>query len=85
MMKEIQRKRRINERKFENWKELPDGRRYWYEVRGKLKYKARYIKEVDKREKTIRFYQEIYDNQNNLVEIHEKFPIDKGHRSIKRR
>jgi hypothetical protein len=28
--------------------------------------------------RTIRFWQEIYDDQGTLVEIHEKFPVDKG-------
>ncbi|MCK4733034.1 MAG: hypothetical protein KAT65_11310 [Methanophagales archaeon] len=39
--------------------------------------------EVDEREETIKFYQEIYDNKGNLVEVHEKFPTDLGHRRIK--
>ena len=30
-------------------------------------------------ETTLRFWQEIYDDQGRLVEIHEKFPVDKGH------
>ncbi|MBI4722231.1 MAG: hypothetical protein HY769_04420 [Candidatus Stahlbacteria bacterium] len=74
----------INERKFDNWDELPTGRRYWYEVRGKFGYTARYIKEVDKQGRTNKFYQEIYDSHGNLVEVHEKFPVDKGHRIIRR-
>jgi hypothetical protein len=28
---------------------------------------------------TIRFWQEIFDGQGTMTEIHEKFPIDKGH------
>ena len=40
---------------------------------------ARYIKEVDATEQTIRFYQEIHDDKNRLVEVHEKYPDDKGH------
>jgi hypothetical protein len=35
---------------------------------------------VDAAEQTLRFWQEIYDDQNRLVEIHEKYPVDKGHR-----
>ena len=54
-MGEINLKRRINERKFGSWEELPDGgRRYIYKN------------------------QEIYDNNGKLVEIHEKYPDDKG-------
>jgi len=47
---------------------------------GRLGWLARYWKEVDANETTLRFWQEIYDDQGNLVEIHEKFPIDKGHK-----
>lgn len=32
----IENKRKLNEKKFPNWKELPNGsRRYWLEVKGK--------------------------------------------------
>ncbi|MBU0704703.1 MAG: hypothetical protein KKC18_12650 [Chloroflexi bacterium] len=55
------------------------GRRYFYEIQGRYSWKAHYVKEVDVLERTIRFYQEIYDNVGNLVEIHEKYPNDKGH------
>jgi len=43
---------------------------------------ARYVKEVDANEETIRFFQEIYDDRGQLVEIHEKYPQDTGHRRI---
>jgi hypothetical protein len=43
-------------------------------------WRARYLKEVDADEKTLRFSQEIYDAERRLVEVHEKFPIDRGHR-----
>jgi len=33
-------------------------------------------------EETITFYQEIFDGNGNLIEIHEKFPADKGHRKL---
>ena len=39
---------------------------------------ARYLKEVDANETTLRFWQEIYDDQGKLVETHEKFPVDKN-------
>jgi len=77
-------KRRQNEKKFPKWIELPDGgRKYWYEIKGKLGFRARYVKEVDKNEKTVRFYQEIYDADGNLIEVHEKFPVDLGHQKVK--
>ncbi|MCC7202258.1 MAG: hypothetical protein IT393_06345 [Nitrospirae bacterium] len=76
-------KRRLNEKKFHKWDNLPDGgRKYWLEATGKHGWKARYVKEVDVMEATVRFYQEIYDEKGNLTEIHEKFPVDKGHRKI---
>jgi len=28
---------------------------------------------------TLRFWQEIYDDQGKLVEVHEKYPVDSGH------
>ena len=43
---------------------------------------ACYLKEVDAAENTIRFWQEIFDDQGKLVEIHEKFPVDGGHRKV---
>lgn len=80
----IEDKRRLNEKKFVNWEELSGGgRRYWLEIQGRHGWKARYVKEVDASEETIKFYQEIYDRENCLVEIHEKFPVDKGHKRIK--
>ena len=41
---------------------------------------ARYVKLVDAEETTLRFWQEIYDEQGQLVEIHDKYPVDKAHR-----
>jgi len=79
-------KRAANERKFGNWEDTPSGgRRYWYDVPGRGGWRARYVKEVDARQETIRFCQEIYDEAGQLVEIHEKFPIDRGHRRLKER
>jgi hypothetical protein len=76
-------KRRQNERKFGAWEELPNGgRRYWYEVEGRLGWKARYVKEVDAEETTVRFFQEIYNDQGVLVEMHQKFPVDTGHKKV---
>jgi len=78
-------KRKLNEVKFPNWIDLPGGgRRYWYDVKGKFGFRAKYVKEVNNRERTVKFYQEIYDKDNNLVEIHEKFPEDRGHKRIGR-
>jgi hypothetical protein len=45
-----------NERQYETWEELPDGgRRYTRIVLGRPGWKARYIKEVDAAELTLRF------------------------------
>ncbi|MBI5096345.1 MAG: hypothetical protein HZB32_01635 [Nitrospirae bacterium] len=76
-------KRRLNEKKFPTWENLPyGGRKYWLEVKGKHGWKTRYVKEVDAMEEAVKFYQEIYDENGNLTEIHEKFPVDKGHRKL---
>jgi len=69
-----------NEKKFGSWEDLPGGgRRYWLDVLGRQGWRARYLKEVDANESTLRFWQEIYDEQGKLVEIHDKHPVDKGH------
>ena len=78
-------KRRQSETKFGVWEELSTGgRRYWYEVKSCSGWKARYVKEVDEDERTEKFYQEIYDEEGKLVEIHEKYPVNKGHQKVKR-
>lgn len=76
-------KRKRNENAFSNWNELQDGGRiYWFEIKGKFGWKARYIKEVDKDETTVKFYQEIYNEKNKLKEIHHKYPKDLGHQKL---
>jgi hypothetical protein len=70
-----------NEKKFGQWADLPGGgRRYWIDVLGRQGWRARYLKEVDANESTLRFWQEIYDDQGKLSETHEKYPLDMGHR-----
>lgn len=77
--------RRQNERKFPNWTDLPDGgRRYWLEVPGHSGWHAHYVKEVDVEENTVAFYQEIRDEAGEIVEVHEKYPVDKGHRRVRK-
>jgi len=69
-----------NEKKFGHWEVLPGGgRRYWIEISGRQGWRARYVKEVDADEVTLRFRQEIYDAQGKLAEFHEKYPVDRGH------
>ncbi len=72
-----------NEKKYGQWDDLPGGRRrYRLEIAGRLGWRARHLKEVDANENTLRFWQEIFDDQGRLVEMHEKFPVDKGHRKV---
>lgn len=72
-----------NEGKFGQWEELSGGgRRYRLDVPGRLGWRARYLKEVDANETTLRFCQEIYDDQGKLMETHEIFPVDKGHQKV---
>jgi hypothetical protein len=72
--------RNQNEKKFPRWEDLPGGGRlYWLDVRGRQGWRARYLKEVDADELTVRFWQEIFDEHDTLVERHEKYPVDKGH------
>jgi hypothetical protein len=70
-----------NKKIFRQWEERANGGRcYWLDVAGRSGWLARYFKEVDSAENTLRFWQEIYDDRGRLVEIHEKFPFDRGHR-----
>ena len=76
-------KRRQNERKFGTWRDLPDGGRlYAYDVKGRSGWLARYVKQVDADEATVRFYQEVFDGDGRLRDVHEKFPVDLGHRKM---
>ena len=77
--------REQNEQKFPHWEILENGgRKYWLDVRGRLGWKARYVKEVDAKEITVRFYQEIYNEREILVEVHHKYPIDLGHQKVEK-
>jgi len=79
-----ERKRRINERKFGSWVELPGGgRRYWYEIQGRRGWSARYVKEVDPEETVVRFWQEVYNENHVLVERHDKYPVDRSHERVR--
>ncbi|HAQ19087.1 MAG TPA: hypothetical protein DCR40_07635 [Prolixibacteraceae bacterium] len=76
-------KKQENEKKFPDWEDLPEGsRRYWFEIEGRLGWKAKYIKTVDQEETTLTFRQEIYNELGILVELHKKYPEDKGHKKI---
>ena len=75
--------REQNERKFKHWEELPGGgRRYSRDFVGRAGGHACYIKEVDATERTVRFAQEVYDQTGRLVSVHEKFPVDLGHKQL---
>ncbi len=49
---------------------------------GRVVGSARYVKIVDGEEKTLSFGQEIYDAFGNLIEIHQKYPNDTGHKKV---
>jgi hypothetical protein len=62
---------------------LPDGgRRYWRDRAGGDFGWCRYVKIVDVNDNTARFVQEIYDDDGTLIEVHQKFPADTGHRRL---
>ena len=72
-----------NEREYESWIEKEDGGRiYSFEIKCKVGWNAKYLKEVDSEEVTMKFWQEIYDDKNILKEIHEKYPVDTGHKKL---
>jgi hypothetical protein len=75
--------REENEKTFTNWVDNSDGTRtYWYNVKGKHGWYARYVKIVNTSETTLNYRQEIYDYTGKLIEIHDKYPVDKGHRKL---
>ena len=75
--------REQNERTFGRWEQLPGGgRRYVKELAGRTGGFARYWKEVDAVENTVRFWQEIYDRNRKLVAKHDKFPVDSSHQNV---
>ena len=76
-------KRRQNEHTFGAWIDLPNGgRRYSLDVKSRSGWRARYLKEVDSEELTVRFWQEVFDGDGHLREVHEKYPTDLGHQKI---
>jgi hypothetical protein len=76
--------REQNEKEFRNWEELPDGgRRYWKERKGAISGLQRMVKIVDADENTLLVVQEIYNDDGELVEQHQKFPTDTGHQVLK--
>jgi hypothetical protein len=68
-----------NEKQYDSWIETKRGRLYQKTIIGRRGWKSVYHKETDNDENTIRFWQEIRDENDVLREIHEKYPVDKGH------
>ena len=50
-----------------------------YEVQGRYQWKARYFKVVELEENTLGFGQEIHNEQDILVKVRHKGPVDLGH------
>jgi hypothetical protein len=72
--------REQNERRFPRWDALPNGgRRYYRTIKGRTAGYAIYVKEVDADEMTVRIVQEVYDDNDRLMAVHQKFPEDTGH------
>jgi hypothetical protein len=75
--------RKQNELRFPEWQDLAGGGRlYRRVVTGRSGWRAIYCMEVDPSENTQKFWQEIFDDQGRLREIHEKFPVDRGHKRV---
>jgi len=75
--------RTVNEKKYKQWKEKAEGGRiYSRMVEGQHGWYAVYYKETDDQENTLKFWQEIYNEKNELKEIHHKYPDDTGHKKI---
>ena len=75
------RRRRRHERKWRHWDELPEGVRvYWRERPGARSGRQRPILVVGADEVTLQMAQLIYDHEGVLIEWHQKYPVDFGHR-----
>lgn len=75
-----------NEKEFDHWEDLPDGgRRYWFDRPGKVWGFQRILKIVDADENTLLVLQEIYNDDGELYERHQKYPVDTGHEVLKNR
>ncbi len=80
--------RSTNERDWRYWQDLPGGgRRYWIRRPGRHWGWQILLKEVmynaeTQLENTVRLWQEIYDNDGRLVEVHQKYPADTGHQKV---
>lgn len=72
-------KRLINEKEFDKWIEKTDGGRiYSFEIQGKYGWISKYLKETDSNEVTLKFWQEIYDEKQNLREFMKNILSIKG-------
>ncbi len=76
--------RRQNEKEYPNWEDLPGGgRRYWRDRKGQVGGLQRIIKIVDADENTLQVVQQIFNDNGELVEYHQKYPEDTGHQIIR--
>lgn len=76
--------REQNEKEYRNWQDLPGGgRRYWKVRKGAISGYQHLIKIVDANENTLSVVQEVYNDDSELVERHQKFPVDTGHQILK--
>jgi len=74
----------VNEKKYKQWENKADGgRTYTRKVQGQQGWYALYIKDTDANENTLSLRQEIYNEKNELIEIHHKYPVDTGHQKLK--
>jgi len=77
-----------NERDWQYWQDLPDGRRrYWIRRSGRhwgwqILFKEVTYSAETQLENTVRLWQEIYDDDGALVEVHQKYPADTGHQKL---
>ena len=72
--------RSANEKKFDSWENLDHGGRlYKRRVSGRFGWYALYFKETNESEVTMKFWQEVFDSEGVIREIHHKFPVDTGH------
>jgi hypothetical protein len=84
----VSKRRQRNERDWPNWEDLSKNhRRYWIRRQGRewgwqILFKEVIFDPKTQLEETARLWQEIYDGDGKLVERHQKYPADTGHKKL---
>jgi hypothetical protein len=84
----VSKRRQRNENDWPNWEDLSNNRRrYWIRRQGRewgwqILFKEVIFDPKTQLEETAQLWQEIYDGDGKLVERHQKYPADTGHKKL---